>query len=178
MRNGSEAAGRARATAWQGRGEQAEPCLQELPGSLHLPLTSASTGRGHAAHSATMPRLIPHACPSCSSPIPAESMPRMTGTGLQPGTDVFHVIHPFSAQQPGLHIYKLTINFSITAHPHPTQPQDRKGLQQRAPCTNAPGLFFFKDVVYHTDKNVRDFQNCLMRSSFWVGMSWGGKSRR
>lgn len=31
----------------------------------------------------------PHACPSCSLPIPAQSMPRQTGIGLQPGAAFF-----------------------------------------------------------------------------------------
>lgn len=53
----------------------------------------------------------------------------------------FNLIHPPSAQQPSLHICSLTINLSITACPHPNQPQGTRDLQKRAPYTDAPGVF-------------------------------------
>lgn len=69
MWNSSIAAQRARAPAWQGRGEQAEPCHQELSGSHHLP--PAPMGAGVPLALPWCQGLSPHACPSCSSPIQA-----------------------------------------------------------------------------------------------------------
>lgn len=171
----SRAAARARATSGQGRREQAEPCPRELQAHITShPLLLAQAG---ATLLALPPcQLVsPHACPSCSSPIPAQRMPKQTGMGLQPHAG-FNFIHPPSTQQPGHHICSLTINLSIIACPRPNQPQGMRDLQKRAPYTDGAGVFF-KGIVYHTGKMIRYFQNCFVRPSFLASMSCGEKAK-
>lgn len=181
MGNGSRAAGKARAMAWQSRGEQAMPCCRELPGSHRLPPASTGTGRGHAACAAAVPR---HITPTRAPPAPCPSQHRACqgrqALGCSQAQLFFNLIHPSSAQQPGLHMCGLSINRSITTHPHPNQPQGMRDLRKGHPMLMLQDFFQGHRVSYNQkDQNTSKMtnQNCCMRPSFLVSMSCGEKAK-
>lgn len=142
---------------WPGRAGESKPCHAAESSQAHIashPLPPAQAG-------ATLLALLP-----CQGILP----PRVPLLLLaHPSTEhakadrhwtvarrsfFLNLIHPSFAQQPGLHICGLSINRSITTHPHPNQPQGMRDLQKRAPYADAPG-FFSKGTVYHTNKRTK-----------------------
>lgn len=69
----------------------------------------------------TLPRcqgVFPHPHPSCSSPIPGQSVPRQTGIGLQPGTDFFKFnssLFCSAAQSPHLQLNHQSQHHSLSS---------------------------------------------------------------
>lgn len=156
---------------WARQGRASRAMSPRAPGSHHLTPASAGTSRGHAAHTATVPRCISPRMPLLLFTHPSSEHAKADRHWAAARCRFFfNFIHSSSTQQPGHHICSLTINLSITACPHPNQPQGMRDLQKREPYADAPGVFF-KGIVYHTCKMLRYFQNCFVRPSFLASMS-------